>query len=42
MADTPYKIIRDKLLTQLQTLDKIQDVYGYPRFDFTGYPAAKI
>ena len=39
---TPYKIIKDKLIARLRTLDKIQDIYGYPKLDFTGYPAATI
>lgn len=42
MANTPYRILKDKIITQLRTIAKIQDIYGYPKLDFTGYPAATI
>jgi hypothetical protein len=42
MANTIYRVIKDKLVTQLQTIDKVQDVYGYPNLEFKGYPAATI
>lgn len=42
MANTTYRVLKDKLIEQLRTIDEIQDVYGYPNLDFTGFPAATI
>lgn len=42
MPDSAYTIIKNKILTILQTITKIQEFYGYPVLNFNGYPAAVI
>jgi hypothetical protein len=42
MPDSAYATIKNKILTILQTVTKIQEFYGYPILNFGGYPAAVI
>jgi len=42
MADTTYKIIKDKLLSVIGAIDKIQVIKGYSTLELSGYPAVTI
>ena len=39
MADYTYQVIRDQLRDKLLTITEIQEVAGYPKREFNGYPA---
>lgn len=42
MPSSAYTTIKNKILTILQTVTKIQEFYSYPVLNFNGYPAAVI
>jgi hypothetical protein len=37
-----YRTIKAKMLSKLQAISTIQEVYDYPKLDFAGFPAAVI